>query len=154
VLTHYVTYYMRARTHLALAKDYPVPRAVHAPSSVRIVATPEVGGLHHRYERAASRRTTATSFAYRPGGLARPRRRSRVRHIRTIVVARAGATAAMAHAQRTEISVNAPEPKNPSAWHVARPRGLFDSDSLCFDRRKVNVSQVFAGQQCEFRRHG
>jgi putative transposase len=54
VLTHYVAYYMRARTHLALAKDSPAPRAVHAPSSGRIVATPEVGGLHHRYERVAA----------------------------------------------------------------------------------------------------
>lgn len=54
VLAQYVVYYMRARTHLALAKDSPVPRPVHARSSGRIVATPEVGGLHHRYERVAA----------------------------------------------------------------------------------------------------
>ena len=46
VLTGYVAYYMRARTHLALAKDSPVPRPVHSPSAGRIVATPEVGGPH------------------------------------------------------------------------------------------------------------
>ena len=44
-----LAYYMRARTHLALAEDCPVARA-----SGRIVATPEVGGLHHRYERVAA----------------------------------------------------------------------------------------------------
>jgi transposase InsO family protein len=54
VLASYVVYYMRSRTHLALAKDSPLTRAVHAPSSGRIVATPEVGGLHHRYERVAA----------------------------------------------------------------------------------------------------
>jgi putative transposase len=54
VLAQYVVYYMRARTHLALAKDSPVSRPVHARSSGRIVATPEVGGLHHRDERVAA----------------------------------------------------------------------------------------------------
>ena len=54
VLASYVAYYMRSRTHLALAKDSPIPRAVHGPCSGRIVATPEVGGLHHRYERVAA----------------------------------------------------------------------------------------------------
>jgi transposase InsO family protein len=38
----------------ALAKDSPVLREVHPPSIGRIVATPEVGGLHHRYERVAA----------------------------------------------------------------------------------------------------
>jgi len=45
---------MRSRTHLALGKDSPLPRAVHAPSVGPIVATPEVGGLHHRYDRVAA----------------------------------------------------------------------------------------------------
>ena len=54
VLASYVAYYMRSRTHLALAKDCPIPRAVHGPSGGRIVATPEVGGLHHRYDRVAA----------------------------------------------------------------------------------------------------
>ena len=47
-------YYMRSRTHLALGKDTPVTRPVSLPSAGRIVATPEVGGLHHRYDRIAA----------------------------------------------------------------------------------------------------
>ena len=45
-----IAYYTRSRTHFALAKDSPVPRPVQSPSTGRIVATPEVGGLHHRYD--------------------------------------------------------------------------------------------------------
>jgi hypothetical protein len=54
VLASYVAYHMRSRTHLALAKDSPMPRPVQSALSGRIVATPEVGGLHHRYERVAA----------------------------------------------------------------------------------------------------
>jgi putative transposase len=54
MLTKYVAYYMRSRTHLALGKDPPSPRPVTPPSAGRIVATPEVGGLHHRYDRIAA----------------------------------------------------------------------------------------------------
>ena len=54
VLASYVAYYTRSRTHLALAKDCPVPRPVQRAWAGRIVATPEVGGLHHRYERVAA----------------------------------------------------------------------------------------------------
>jgi transposase InsO family protein len=53
VLASYIAYDNRSRTHLALAKDSPVPRPVQSPSAGRIVATPEVGGLHHRYDRLA-----------------------------------------------------------------------------------------------------
>ena len=53
VLADYVADYMRSRTHLALGKDAPLPRPTVPPSAGRIVATPHVGGLHHRYERAA-----------------------------------------------------------------------------------------------------
>ena len=42
VLARYVSYYTRARTHLALEKDTPVPRPVALASIGRIVATPEV----------------------------------------------------------------------------------------------------------------
>ena len=41
VLASYVAYYTRSRTHLALAKDSPVPRPVQSPSTGRIVATPK-----------------------------------------------------------------------------------------------------------------
>jgi hypothetical protein len=54
VLTAYVTYYMQSRTHLALDKDAPTSRPVMSSSIGRIVVTPEVGGLHHRYDRAAA----------------------------------------------------------------------------------------------------
>jgi putative transposase len=54
VLTTYFQYYHRSRTHLAVAKDAPNGRPSLAASAGRIVAIPEVGGLHHRYERRAA----------------------------------------------------------------------------------------------------
>ena len=53
VLTAYLSYYHQSRPHLALARDAPVPRAVEPPSRGKVVAIPQVGGLHHRYARAA-----------------------------------------------------------------------------------------------------
>jgi hypothetical protein len=52
VVKDYVEYYIRARTHLSLEKDAPVPRS--ATPSGRVVAIPEVHGLHHRYTRVAA----------------------------------------------------------------------------------------------------
>jgi transposase InsO family protein len=54
LLTAYFSYYHWSRTHLALNKDAPEPRQVCGPDRGRIVAFPEVGGLHHRYERLAA----------------------------------------------------------------------------------------------------
>ena len=54
VLTFYVFYYHRARTHLAFEKDAPTTRRVQTPTEGPVVAFPEVGGLHHRYERRAA----------------------------------------------------------------------------------------------------
>ncbi len=54
VVSSYARYYNRARTHLALAKDAPEPRGIQARAMGCIVAFPEVGGLHHRYERVAA----------------------------------------------------------------------------------------------------
>ena len=54
VLTAYLTYYHGARTHLALEKDAPTTRRVQTPTEGPVVAVPEVGGLHHRYERRAA----------------------------------------------------------------------------------------------------
>ena len=54
VLTSYFDYYHYTRTHLALAKDAPEARALQMPESGEIVQLPEVGGLHHRYERRAA----------------------------------------------------------------------------------------------------
>jgi putative transposase len=42
------------RTHLSLDKDCPESRTVHLPAVGKIIAFPEVGGLHHRYERRAA----------------------------------------------------------------------------------------------------
>jgi transposase InsO family protein len=53
-LQAFVGYYHRTRTHLALNKDAPDPRSVQFPTAGRIVSIPEVGGLHHRYERRAA----------------------------------------------------------------------------------------------------
>jgi hypothetical protein len=50
----YFSYYHKSRTHLSLGKDAPEPRAIHPPSMGNIVEIPEVGGLHHRYERRAA----------------------------------------------------------------------------------------------------
>jgi len=51
-LKSYFAYCHRARTHLSLGKDAPDPRPVQLTSAHEIVAFPEVGGLHHRYERS------------------------------------------------------------------------------------------------------
>jgi transposase InsO family protein len=54
ILSKYVDYYNRPRTHLSLAKDAPEPRRVQPPSQGRVVAAPRVGGLHHEYLRWAA----------------------------------------------------------------------------------------------------
>ena len=54
VLSKYVDYYNRARTHLSLAKDAPDARSVQPPSQGRVVEMPRVGGLHHEYLRRAA----------------------------------------------------------------------------------------------------
>ena len=54
VLSCYFRYYHRSRTHLLINKDCPDPRSIQPPSAGKIVAFPEVGGLHHRYERRAA----------------------------------------------------------------------------------------------------
>jgi putative transposase len=54
VLFSYVDYYHRSRTHLSLEKDCPDPRPIQPPNRGRVIALPQVGGLHHRYERLAA----------------------------------------------------------------------------------------------------
>jgi putative transposase len=54
ILSAYFSYYHRTRPHLALDKDSPESRNVQPPELGRVVAIPEVGGLHHRYERRAA----------------------------------------------------------------------------------------------------
>jgi hypothetical protein len=53
-LQAFVEYYHRSRVHLALNKDAPEPRSIQPLESGRIVSTPVLGGLHHRYERRAA----------------------------------------------------------------------------------------------------
>jgi putative transposase len=50
ILAGYVTYYHGWRTHLSLTMDCPEPRPVYPPEHGKVVAVPEVGGLHHHYE--------------------------------------------------------------------------------------------------------
>jgi len=51
---NFISYYHRSRTYLALETDSPEPRPIQPPESGRIIAIPEVGGLHHRCERRAA----------------------------------------------------------------------------------------------------
>ena len=54
LMARYCSYHERWRTHVSLDKDRPIPRPVTPPSDGAVVAIPEVGGLHHRYERHAA----------------------------------------------------------------------------------------------------
>jgi transposase InsO family protein len=54
VLSSYVDYYHRIRMHLSLDKDCPDPRPIMPPRIGKVIAIPQVGGLHHRYERLAA----------------------------------------------------------------------------------------------------
>src|SRR6187399_3205530 len=53
-LQSFMDYYHRSRTHLGLEKDTPVPRPIQSADMGQIFTLPEVGGLHHRYERRAA----------------------------------------------------------------------------------------------------
>ena len=53
ILSSYFTYYHESRAHLSLQCNAPVPRRVEYPSEGVVIAIPQVGGLHHRYRRAA-----------------------------------------------------------------------------------------------------
>jgi transposase InsO family protein len=51
VLSEYVAYYNESRTHQSLGGNTPEPRSVQSVGQV--IAEPVLGGLHHRYSRAA-----------------------------------------------------------------------------------------------------
>ncbi len=53
ILSSYLDYYHGSRTHLSLDRNSPIEREVELPHRGRVVAIPQVGGLHHRYCRAA-----------------------------------------------------------------------------------------------------
>ena len=54
ILKGYFRYYHETRTHLSLDKDAPTARKIQPRMFGRIVQIPELGGLHHRYERRAA----------------------------------------------------------------------------------------------------
>ena len=54
IVSSYFQYYEHSRTHLALEKDAPESRAIQPPAEGVVVELPQVGGLHHRYERRAA----------------------------------------------------------------------------------------------------
>jgi putative transposase len=53
-LRDFLDYYHRSRTHLGLQKDTPESRPTQSAQAGRVISIPEVGGLHHRYERRAA----------------------------------------------------------------------------------------------------
>jgi putative transposase len=54
IVRQFLTYYHGTRTHLALGKDAPEHRSVQPPEIGTVIEIPQVGGLHHRYERGAA----------------------------------------------------------------------------------------------------
>jgi hypothetical protein len=54
ILISYFAYSHGWRTHLSLGMDCPHPRPVYPPERGKVIAVPEVGGLHHHYERRAA----------------------------------------------------------------------------------------------------
>jgi putative transposase len=52
LLSDYVRYYHEDRTHLGLSKETPTGRA-RSVGVGRVMVRPRLGGLHHRYDRAA-----------------------------------------------------------------------------------------------------
>ncbi len=53
ILRSYADYYNSSRTHLSLKKDCPDHRR-SLPKVGKVVSFPQVGGLHHRYDRLAA----------------------------------------------------------------------------------------------------
>ena len=53
LLRAYGAYYNTTRPHQSLDNNSPQPRVIEPPACGRIIAIPQVGGLHHRYQRVA-----------------------------------------------------------------------------------------------------
>ena len=53
-MQNFCDYYHRSRTYLGLEKDTPETRPIQPTEAGPIISIPEVGGLHHRYERRAA----------------------------------------------------------------------------------------------------
>jgi transposase InsO family protein len=54
IVARYLDYYHDWRTHLSLSMDAPNLRVVHPPEQGRVVQFPDIGGLHHHYERLSA----------------------------------------------------------------------------------------------------
>jgi hypothetical protein len=54
LLSGYFASYHSWRTHLSLVMDGPTPRPIQPPGHGQVIGLPEVGGLHHHYERVAA----------------------------------------------------------------------------------------------------
>src|SRR5262249_24415279 len=53
ILQTYLKYYHDSRPHMSLERNSPTPREIEPPSQGKIIAIPQVGGLHHLNRRAA-----------------------------------------------------------------------------------------------------
>src|SRR5262249_10158048 len=53
ILRDYFRYYHESRPHQSLERNSPTPREIEPPSKGKVIALPQVSGLHHRYHRAA-----------------------------------------------------------------------------------------------------
>ncbi len=53
IVSGYLNYYHEVRPHLSLDRNSPIPRRVDPPENGQVISKPMVGGLHHRYTRAA-----------------------------------------------------------------------------------------------------
>jgi putative transposase len=67
ILKSYLEYYLDSRTHRALDGDAPETGPVQPPELSGVVEIPELGGLHHRYERRTALTFLPTGGA--PAGL-------------------------------------------------------------------------------------
>jgi putative transposase len=53
ILREYLDYYHKSRPHQSLEYNSPNPREIEPQSKGKVMAIPQVGGLHHPYRRAA-----------------------------------------------------------------------------------------------------
>jgi len=53
LMAEYIRHYNESRAHMSLQGNSPIPREAEPPSKGKVVAIPFLGGLHHRYTRAA-----------------------------------------------------------------------------------------------------
>jgi putative transposase len=53
ILRDYFDYYHNSRPHQSLERNSPAPREIEARAKGKVIAIAQVGGLHHRYQRAA-----------------------------------------------------------------------------------------------------